>query len=347
MAIAQERISNYDQIKRKPGYDALSLSELPTVPQVSDLDAWNDHGRIRLGHAGIGRMKIGDDFLIGKGSYSWALKNADCPWVVRDGPRLAYLGNRAFMFGGWNSLYSNPAYADPTWGGSITTNEVWATDDAAQTGTLGEVGNVAECQFEYGSSFISYEARVATGASPCYVPKLYDQLGSNHAIQVTGTLQPQIIPRQIGEWPILVGDGVDDKLGCAGLLTSFANKDLTLITAGPKAYCGNENVPRLYHGPLFAYGSYSITLSADPNQVTSMVASNLDQRRYVNSVQTHAATESRVAAWTYPDVYFGKLTGGGVWGNPPLASILLPVALSPTQRASVESALMTEYSITP
>lgn len=90
-------------------------------------------------------------------------------------------------------------------------------------------------QLEYGNTATEYEARTTTGASPCLVPKLYDQLGSNHAVQNTGTQQPQIIPRQIGERPVLSFDGVDDKLEIASPGLSGAGDRTIALWIKPNA----------------------------------------------------------------------------------------------------------------
>lgn len=203
-------------------------------------------------------------------------------------------------------------------------------------------------QLEYGSAATTYEARTTTGASPCLVSKLYDQIGANNALQTTGTMQPQIIPRQIGEWPILVGDGVDDRLLCSGVLTGCNAKDLTLIMAGRNAIAGNPAAPRLYVD--LATSSYNDLQNlahgnTGSRRVISLVAANLSQTMYVNGVSAATATSAQVATWTNPDLYLGRV-GGTAYANPGQSTILLPSALSPADRAAIEAKLMTEYSIT-
>jgi len=125
MTIAQKTISHADQIRELPGADFLATSNLPTTPRATDAEAWLDHGVLKFGSSGISRMAVGRDFMVGKMRNKFTLANADCPWVTRDGPRIVFLNGNYYMLGGWNSLYGNPLYADPTWNGSITTNECW------------------------------------------------------------------------------------------------------------------------------------------------------------------------------------------------------------------------------
>lgn len=220
------------------------------------------------------------------------------------------------------------------------------------TGTLSYTGDgtsglrICKPQLEYGSTATTYEARTTTGASACYVPKLYDQIGANNALQINGGYQPQIIPRQIGEMPIIVGDGVDDRLKVAGLLTEFNDKDLSLIVAGKNSVVGNLTTPQLYYGSNNSYNAAGNLAHANSGlrRVISMIASDAAQTSYVNGVSAATASAARVATWTDADFYLGA--GGAAFGNPSLSTILVPTALDATNRSAIESRLTTEYSIT-
>lgn len=237
--------------------------------------------------------------------------------------------------------------------GLITTNGTLIVEffcvnaDGSYPRTANGAYLLQDVQLEYGSTATTYEARTTTGASPCYVPKLYDQIGSNHALQATASYQPQIIPRQIGEMPILVGDGVDDLLVAMGLLTTFNDTNLTAIVAGKAFFTGTAGAPRLHMGGNNSYNDLSNLIFANSTnrRTLGMVVEGSSETIYENSVLKATANAPRVVDWggNY-NFYLGR--SGSEFGNPPLSTILLPAALSPTNRAAVEAKLMTEYSIT-
>lgn len=60
----------------------------------------------------------------------WRTLAATAPWHPRDGAGLLALDDRLLLLGGWDSGVVRQ------WGGQVTTNEVWASDDGGQTWDL-------------------------------------------------------------------------------------------------------------------------------------------------------------------------------------------------------------------
>lgn len=221
------------------------------------------------------------------------------------------------------------------------------TPPTAGTLTLTVSGSVTDAQLQFGSSFDGYEVRGGTAAERCLVTKLYGQLGAFEAVQADPVKMPQLVPRQIGEWPIMVGDGVDDALTISGVLVPLNGKDITYITAGKKAYSGTTIIPRLTQSRTFAsyQASGNLTYGATSDTVWRVLTLRSEvnaQLMRVDGVQTATAAETRITTFFASPFQLGRTESS--YANPPQAILLLPTALAIASIASIESVLMSEYS---